>query len=131
MRGRAAARFLITMLRQVFRLLLLLAVFHHGAALPVTWQACVVPDQAAQHALMHWQGQHHHHHDDGSVHKHGGADAAQHLQIDNLLQSPALMSTQEGAAAAEASPVPPAPRADVHPETAFLELPERPPRSGR
>lgn len=113
-------------------MLLLLAVLHHGAALPVTWQACVVPDQAVQHALMHWQGQHHHHHDDGSVHKHGGAESAQHLQIDNLLHSPALMSlTPEGMGAAEAPPLPPAPLADAHPKTTFLELPERPPRSGR
>jgi len=121
----------VTMLRWVFHLLLLLAVFHHGAALPGTWQAGVASDQAAQHAVLHWQGQQHHHHDDGGVHKHSGADSAQHLQADNLLQSPALMSDPAGAAGTDAPPIPPAPRADVHPKTAFVALPERPPRSLR
>lgn len=119
------------MFRQFLRLLLLLAVFNHGAALPGTWQLGVASGQEAQHAVLHWQGQHHHHHDDGGVHNHSGADSAQHLQADNLLQSPALMSDPAGAAGTGAPPIPPAPLADVHPKTAFLELPERPPRSLR
>ena len=118
------------MFRKVLRLLLLLAVFHHGAALPGTWQTGVASGQAAQHTVMHWLAQeHHHHHDGGEVHKHGGAESAQHLQIDNLLQSPALMSMPDGAAAAEAPQVPPVPLADARPKTAFLEHPERPPRA--
>lgn len=117
------------MLRQFLRLLLLLAVFNHGAALPGTWQAGVASEEAAQHAVLHWQGQQHHHHDDGGVHEHGGADSAQHLQADNLLQSPALMSVPAGAAGTDAPPIPRASLADVHPETVFLALPERPPRS--
>jgi hypothetical protein len=121
---------LAAMLRQFLRLLLLLAVFNHGAALPGTWQAAGVAtgEAAQQHALMHWLAQHHHHHDDGGVHKHSGADSAQHLQADNLLQSPALMSDFAGAADTDMPPIPPAPLADAHPKTAFLALPERPPR---
>ena len=128
-----AATTLTAMIRQFLRLLLLLAVFNHGAALPGTWQAAgVATDEAAQqHALMHWLGQDHHHHEDGGVHKHGGGDSAQHLQADNLLQSPALMSDSAGAADTGAPPIPPAPLADVHSKTAFLALPERPPRSLR
>jgi len=119
------------MLRQFLRLLLLIAVFNHGAALPGSWQVDVASDQTGQHAVLHWQGQHHHHHDDGGVHEHGGADATQHLQADNVLQSPALMSDADGAAGTHAPPIPPAPRADIPPKTAYLELPERPPRSLR
>lgn len=119
------------MFRYVLRMLLLLAVFNHGAALPGTWQANVASDQEAQHAVLHWQGQHHHHHDDGGVHKHSGTDSAQHLQADNLLQSPALMSHPDVEAGADVPPIPPAPLADIHPENVFLALPERPPRSSR
>ncbi|HEV8312607.1 MAG TPA: hypothetical protein VGQ23_06035 [Burkholderiaceae bacterium] len=119
------------MLRHVFRLLLLFAVFHHGAALPGTWQRGMAQDEAAQHAVMHWQGLNHHHHDDGGVHKHGGAESAQHLQIDNVLQSPALVPMFAGPAVPEALPLPPAPPSDAQPETAFLEHPDRPPRSPR
>lgn len=119
------------MLIRVLRLLLLLAVFHHGAALPGSWRADVATDQAGHHAVMHWQGQQHHHHDDGDVHKHGGADAAQHLQADNLLQSPALMHVPDGTDRPQTPGVPPVPPAAARPKTAFLAQPERPPRSPR
>jgi hypothetical protein len=119
------------MFRQFLRMLLQLAVIHHGAALPGTWQAGVASDQAAQHAVLHWQGGQHHHHDDGGVHKHDGTDSTQHLQADNMLQSPALMSQPERAPGIDAPQAAPVPLARVRPKTAFLELPERPPRSLR
>src|SRR5438309_547246 len=113
------------MLRKILRYLLLLAVIQHGQALPGTSQAGVASEHEAQHTLMHWLGQeHHHHHDEGGVHKHGGSESAQHLQLDNLLQGPALTMPQ-GSAAAEAPPIPPVPRADAPSKTAFLALPER------
>lgn len=118
------------MLRYVFRLVLLFAVFHHGAALPGTWQGGVASDQAAQHVVMHWQGVQHHHHD-GGLHKHGGADSSQHMQVDNLLQSPALMPVFPGPAVPAAMRLPIALPSDAEPETAFLEQPDRPPRNRR
>jgi hypothetical protein len=125
----AAPRVRAIMLRKLLRLLLLMAVLHHGVALPGSWQAGIASEQAAQHALMHWLGEAHHHHgDDGGVHKHGGSESAQHLQIDNLLHSPALMALADGTAATEAPPLPAVPRADAPRKTAFLALPERPPR---
>ena len=116
------------MLRHILRLVLLFAVFHHGAALPGTWQGGVASDQAARHTMMHWQGVQHHHHNDGCVHKHGGGESSQHLQIDNLLLSPALVPMFPGPAVPAATRLPMALPSDAEPETAFLEQPDRPPR---
>lgn len=119
------------MLRHVLRLLLLFAVFHHGVALPGTWQVGVANEQAAQHAVMHWQGQQHHHHDDGGVHDHAGKQSAQHLTIDSISQTAALMAELPGPAAPHARQLPSAPLADAEPANADLERFDRPPRAAR
>jgi hypothetical protein len=117
------------MLHKVLRFLLLLAVFNHGAVLPGTWQAAVPWSDASNHAVLHWQGVQHHHHEDGTVHKHGGSDSAQHLQIDDLMQSPAFTPPLDVSLAAVADPVAPASQRNVRPKAAFLAVPERPPRT--
>ncbi|MGA0609670.1 hypothetical protein [Caldimonas sp. KR1-144] len=116
------------MLRYLLRMLLLLAVFHHGVALPGTWQGGVAPEQDGEHAVMHWQQQAHHHHDDGSVHEHAGPQSNQHLQVDCTLHCPALIAVLPAAALPAPARAPLVPRTDAQPSTAFLELPERPPR---
>lgn len=119
------------MLRHALRLLLLFAVFHHGVALPGTWQGGVATDRAAAHAVMHWQGQQHHHHEDGGVHEKAGKLSAQHLTIDNISQSPALVAELPGPAVPQARHLPPAPLADAEPAAPYLEGLDRPPRATR
>jgi hypothetical protein len=119
------------MLRYVFRLLLLLAVCHHAAALPGAWQSGVAPSQSARHTLLHWQGQPHHHADDGVVQELADAESMQHLQDDNALQSPALFAVLPGPASPQRAGLAPVPLAEVEPDTAFLARLERPPRASR
>jgi hypothetical protein len=119
------------MLRYVFRLLLLLAVCHHAAALPGAWQSGVAPSQSARHTLLHWQGQPHHHHDDGVVHELGGAESTQHLHGDDALQSPALIAALPACTSVQWVRLTVTPLAETEPDTAFLARLERPPRAPR
>jgi hypothetical protein len=117
------------MLRKVLQLLLLLAVLNHGTAMPGSFHAGIVSGQESSHAALHWQGVAHHHHDDGSVHTHEAVDSAQHLQIDDLMQCPALAPALEGSSAAAAKPIEPAPPRQPRRAAACLDVPERPPRT--
>lgn len=46
-----------------------------------------------QHAALHWQEEGHHHHDDGSYHLDDSKESVQHVLVDHVSVSPALLTT--------------------------------------
>jgi hypothetical protein len=46
-----------------------------------------------EHAALHWQEEGHHHHEDGSYHQDDSSDSAQHVLIDHVSGTVALMVT--------------------------------------
>ncbi|MCD6671789.1 MAG: hypothetical protein LT106_02955 [Burkholderiaceae bacterium] len=67
------------------------------------WQAAAIAvpmglvgdEDAATHAVLHWQESGHHHHDgdDSGFHEDDSSDSRQHTVLDDGLSSPALYST--------------------------------------
>lgn len=81
-----------------------------------------------EHTALHWQGEGHHHHEDGSYHLDDSNDSAQHVLVDHLCASVALMVTASHEFSSQGSAAPGGLRETRVPDPTLDGL-LRPPRS--
>lgn len=101
------------------------------------WQAAAIAipmglvgdEDAAKHAVLHWQESGHHHYDgdDSGFHEDDSSDSRQHTVLDDGLSSPALYSTPAPSVDSWGSAAP-AVLDDQFAPTPYVDKRRRPPR---